>query len=256
MRVAGGPRAVGPLEVRVARGGHRRLDRTRRQRRAAQIRVQDHARRVQHAPQRRPRTRGRPVARASGEVDLIHRTREQLGTPLGQHRPRGSERDRPRCVDRGGQHIDRWQVTQAHKPQRNLPPWPSRTRTRRRICPLRQSSAPMIRAGSRTRASRSRRCTRARAFLPENLDLGYPGEYPFTRGVQASMYRGDRGRCASTPVTRRAEESNARYRYLLEHGQTGLSVAFDLPTQMGLRRATIAMAEGEVGKVPVFRSAR
>ena len=64
-------------------------------------------------------------------------------------------------------------------------------------------------------------------------DLGFPGEYPFTRGVQPTMYRGRFWTMRQYAGFGTAEESNERYKYLLEHGQTGLSVAFDLPTQMG-----------------------
>ncbi|HEX8967645.1 MAG TPA: methylmalonyl-CoA mutase family protein [Chloroflexota bacterium] len=84
----------------------------------------------------------------------------------------------------------------------------------------------------------------------ERQRLGYPGEYPFTRGVQASMYRGRLWTMRQYAGYASAEESNARYRYLLERGQTGLSVAFDLPTQMGYDPDHL-MAEGEVGKVGV-----
>src|SRR5581483_10933644 len=80
--------------------------------------------------------------------------------------------------------------------------------------------------------------------------LGYPGEPPYTRGVQANMYRGRLWTMRQYAGYATAEESNARYRYLLERGQTGLSVAFDLPTQMGYD-SDHAMAEGEVGKVGV-----
>src|SRR5262245_61704722 len=72
------------------------------------------------------------------------------------------------------------------------------------------------------------------ADLPEELDLGEPGSFPYTRGVHPEMYR-------KRPWTMRqyagyasAQESNERYRYLLAHGGTGLSMAFDLPTQLGL----------------------
>jgi len=81
-------------------------------------------------------------------------------------------------------------------------------------------------------------------------DVGYPGAYPFTRGVQATMYRGRLWTMRQYAGFGTAEESNARYRYLLERGQTGLSVAFDLPTQMGYDPDD-AMAQGEVGKVGV-----
>ncbi|TME99052.1 MAG: methylmalonyl-CoA mutase, partial [Chloroflexi bacterium] len=84
----------------------------------------------------------------------------------------------------------------------------------------------------------------------ERERLGYPGEYPFTRGVQPTMYRGRLWTMRQYAGYATAEESNARYRYLLERGQTGLSVAFDLPTQMGYD-ADHPMAEGEVGKVGV-----
>jgi methylmalonyl-CoA mutase N-terminal domain/subunit len=80
--------------------------------------------------------------------------------------------------------------------------------------------------------------------------LGYPGEYPFTRGIQPTMYRGRLWTMRQYAGYASAEESNARYRYLLERGQTGLSVAFDLPTQMGYD-SDHRMAEGEVGKVGV-----
>jgi methylmalonyl-CoA mutase N-terminal domain/subunit len=80
--------------------------------------------------------------------------------------------------------------------------------------------------------------------------LGFPGEPPFTRGVQPNMYRGRLWTMRQYAGYASAEESNARYRYLLERGQTGLSVAFDLPTQMGYD-SDHPMAEGEVGKVGV-----
>ncbi len=80
--------------------------------------------------------------------------------------------------------------------------------------------------------------------------LGFPGEYPYTRGVQPSMYRGRLWTMRQYAGYATAEESNARYRYLLAQGQTGLSVAFDLPTQIGYD-ADHPMAAGEVGKVGV-----
>ena len=70
------------------------------------------------------------------------------------------------------------------------------------------------------------------AYLKE---LGFPGEYPFTRGVQPTMYRGRFWTMRQYAGYATAQESNARYRYLLDQGQTGLSVAFDLPTQIGYR---------------------
>ena len=73
---------------------------------------------------------------------------------------------------------------------------------------------------------------RSAGFDP-NADLGFPGEPPFTRGVQPNMYRGRLWTMRQYAGFGTADESNARYRYLLSQGQTGLSVAFDLPTQMG-----------------------
>ncbi|MCB9456605.1 MAG: methylmalonyl-CoA mutase family protein [Anaerolineaceae bacterium] len=81
-------------------------------------------------------------------------------------------------------------------------------------------------------------------------ESGFPGEYPYTRGVQPTMYRGRFWTMRQYAGYATAEESNARYRYLLEQGQTGLSVAFDLPTQIGYD-ADDPLAEGEVGKVGV-----
>ncbi len=93
-----------------------------------------------------------------------------------------------------------------------------------------------------------------RVALPGEDDymekLGFPGEYPFTRGVQPTMYRGRFWTMRQYAGFASAEESNQRYRYLLEQGQTGLSVAFDLPTQIGYD-ADDPMSLGEVGKVGV-----
>ena len=80
--------------------------------------------------------------------------------------------------------------------------------------------------------------------------LGFPGESPFTRGVQPTMYRGRFWTMRQYAGFSDAEESNRRYKYLLSQGQTGLSVAFDLPTQIGFDPDD-PMAEGEVGKVGV-----
>ena len=94
-------------------------------------------------------------------------------------------------------------------------------------------------------------------YTPEDLDgwdyltqLGFPGEYPFTRGVQPTMYRGRLWTMRQYAGFGDAEESNQRYRYLLSQGQTGLSVAFDLPPQIGYD-SDHPMAQGEVGKVGV-----
>lgn len=86
--------------------------------------------------------------------------------------------------------------------------------------------------------------------LDYEKDLGFPGEYPYTRGVQPTMYRGRLWTMRQYAGFATAEESNKRYKYLLEQGQTGLSVAFDLPTQIGYD-SDHALSEGEVGKVGV-----
>ena len=80
--------------------------------------------------------------------------------------------------------------------------------------------------------------------------LGYPGQYPFTRGIQPTMYRGRLWTMRQYAGMGDAEESNKRYKYLLAHGTMGLSVAFDLPTQIGYD-SDDPMALGEVGKVGV-----
>ncbi|MFH2101837.1 MAG: methylmalonyl-CoA mutase family protein [Chloroflexota bacterium] len=95
-----------------------------------------------------------------------------------------------------------------------------------------------------------------RLALPGDLDeeyvgkLGFPGEHPFTRGTQPTMYRGRLWTMRQYAGYASAQESNQRYRYLLGQGQTGLSVAFDLPTQIGYD-ADDPLALGEVGKVGV-----
>jgi methylmalonyl-CoA mutase N-terminal domain/subunit len=81
-------------------------------------------------------------------------------------------------------------------------------------------------------------------------DLGYPGEYPFTRGVYPTMYRGRLWTMRQFAGFGTAEQTNARYKYLLEHGQGGLSVAFDMPTLMG-RDSDDPRSEGEVGRCGV-----
>ncbi|MFH2042792.1 MAG: methylmalonyl-CoA mutase family protein, partial [Acidobacteriota bacterium] len=94
-------------------------------------------------------------------------------------------------------------------------------------------------------------------YTPEDLNafssdvqLGKPGFYPFTRGVYPTMYRGRLWTMRQYAGFGTAEESNRRYRYLLSKGQTGLSVAFDLPTQIGLD-SDHPLSCGEVGKVGV-----
>ena len=96
-----------------------------------------------------------------------------------------------------------------------------------------------------------------RAYTPLDLDdkehlanIGFPGEYPYTRGVQPTMYRGRYWTMRQYAGFASAAESNKRYKYLLDQGQTGLSVAFDLPTQIGYD-SDDEMAIGEVGKVGV-----
>ncbi|MGC8653853.1 MAG: acyl-CoA mutase large subunit family protein [Candidatus Kryptoniota bacterium] len=93
-----------------------------------------------------------------------------------------------------------------------------------------------------------------RLYLPEEMDyiseLGFPGEYPFTRGVYPTMYRGKFWTMRQYAGFGSAEESNKRYQFLLSQGITGLSVAFDLPTQMGYD-SDHPMSEGEVGRVGV-----
>jgi len=85
--------------------------------------------------------------------------------------------------------------------------------------------------------------------------LGFPGEFPFTRGIQPTMYRGRFWTMRQYAGFGSAEETNARFRYLLEQGQTGLSTAFDLPTQIGYD-ADDVVSRGEVGKVGVSISSR
>ncbi len=95
-----------------------------------------------------------------------------------------------------------------------------------------------------------------RLYLPDTITpayeekIGFPGEFPYTRGVQPTMYRGRLWTMRQYAGYASADESNARYRFLLAQGQSGLSVAFDLPTQIGYD-ADDPMALGEVGKVGV-----
>ncbi len=81
-------------------------------------------------------------------------------------------------------------------------------------------------------------------------DIGFPGDHPYTRGIQPTMYRGRLWTMRQYAGFGTADESNKRYKFLLDHGTTGLSVAFDLPTQIGYD-SDDPMAEGEVGKVGV-----
>src|SRR5260370_14154033 len=90
----------------------------------------------------------------------------------------------------------------------------------------------------------------ALAASPPEESIGYPGEFPFTRGIYPTMYRGRFWTMHQYAGFGSALESNQRYRYLLSKGQAGLSVAFDLPTQIGMD-SDYALALGEVGKVGV-----
>src|SRR5687768_14224821 len=89
-------------------------------------------------------------------------------------------------------------------------------------------------------------------YIPSDVEVNpeEPGEYPFTRGVQADMYRGKLWTMRQYAGFSTAEESNKRYHYLLKQGVSGLSVAFDLPTQIGYD-SDHPMSDGEVGKVGV-----
>lgn len=95
-----------------------------------------------------------------------------------------------------------------------------------------------------------------RLLFPENIEesyvdnIGFPGRYPFTRGVQPTMYRGRLWTMRQYAGFSTAKETNSRFRYLLDHGTTGLSIAFDLPTQIGYD-SDDPMSIGEVGKVGV-----
>src|SRR5262249_29657780 len=89
--------------------------------------------------------------------------------------------------------------------------------------------------------------TPERVEIDYDRDLGYPGAYPFTRGVYPSMYRGRLWTMRQFAGFGTAEETNERFRYLLDHGQTGLSTAFDMPTLMGYD-SDHARSLGEVGR--------
>ncbi len=112
--------------------------------------------------------------------------------------------------------------------------------------------APERRAGFETTSGIREEPVYVAADVKAGLEerLGLPGEYPFTRGVQPTMFRGRFWTMRQYAGFGTAEESNRRYHYLLRSGQTGLSVAFDLPTQMG-RDSDHPRAKGEVGKVGV-----
>ncbi|CAN5288297.1 methylmalonyl-CoA mutase family protein [soil metagenome] len=120
------------------------------------------------------------------------------------------------------------------------------------LAPLEAKNAPRKRIGTLAGATDA-----APLYGPDDIvdldptrDLGFPGKPPFTRGVQANMYRGRHWTMRQYAGFGTAKESNERYRYLLQQGQTGLSVAFDLPTQMG-RDSDDPRSLGEVGRVGV-----
>ena len=89
------------------------------------------------------------------------------------------------------------------------------------------------RSARRSPASRSRRSTALRTSATHDANIGNPGEYPFTRGVYPTMYRGRLWTMRQFAGFGTAEETNERFRYLLDHGQTGLCTAFDMPSLMG-----------------------
>ena len=109
----------------------------------------------------------------------------------------------------------------------------------------------------RSRFSTSSGIEKRRLYKPDDTldqdylkEVGFPGQYPFTRGIQPTMYRGKLWTMRQYSGFGTAEESNLRFKYLLDQGQTGLSVAFDLPTQMGYD-SDAPISEGAVGKVGV-----
>jgi methylmalonyl-CoA mutase N-terminal domain/subunit len=145
--------------------------------------------------------------------------------------PAGGRPDDP-ADGRGGNAVDRW-----------------RTTTRARAI----AASPERRAAFATTSGIPIRDLYAPddlAALDPERDLGLPGEFPFTRGVQPTMYRSRLWTMRQYAGFATASETNERFRYLLAQGQTGLSVAFDLPTQMGYD-SDAAEAEGEVGRVGV-----
>ena len=126
---------------------------------------------------------------------------------------------------------EEWEATTLHQALNRFPERQSEFRT--------QSSIPVERV-----------CTPGDPPTDYVRDLGFPGQYPFTRGAQPTMYRGRFWTMRQYAGFGSAAETNARYKYLLEQGQTGLSVAFDLPTQVGYD-SDDPLAAGEVGKVGV-----
>ena len=134
------------------------------------------------------------------------------------------------------EHLERWEAGTLAKSTARMPEQPERTVT--------ASGRPVD-----TLYGPWHGCDEAagQAYLDK---VGFPGEHPFTRGVQPSMYRSRFWTMRQYAGFATAEETNARYRFLLDHGQTGLSVAFDLPTQIGYD-SDHPLAAGEIGKVGV-----
>lgn len=132
--------------------------------------------------------------------------------------------------------LERWKAETLAKATANMPEHPERTVT--------VSGQPVEPVYLPERAEDGAACE---AYLSQ---LGFPGEYPFTRGVQPTMYRSRFWTMRQYAGFATAEETNQRYRFLLANGQTGLSVAFDLPTQIGYD-SDHPLAAGEVGKVGV-----
>ncbi|HET7520551.1 MAG TPA: methylmalonyl-CoA mutase family protein, partial [Candidatus Limnocylindria bacterium] len=117
------------------------------------------------------------------------------------------------------------------------------------MSPAEQRPAPSRRSTSGVEIKPVYRPADLEGFDPER-SLGEPGEFPFTRGIHATGYAGRLWTMRQYAGFGSAEETNRRFRYLLERGQSGLSVAFDLPTQMGYD-SDAPMAAGEVGRVGV-----
>ena len=128
-----------------------------------------------------------------------------------------------------------------------LPAWLPKRLTAR----SRPSSAPTTSASSPTRGSRSSASTSADDVAPGlEQRLGEPGSPPFTRGIHEGMYRDRLWTMRQYAGFATPEDTNERYRYLIEHGSTGLSMAFDLPTQLG-RDSDDPLCQGEVGRTGV-----
>ena len=132
------------------------------------------------------------------------------------------------------------------------PRWPAPTPTKRPRDRSRRSSAPTTSASSPTRGSRSSRSTMPTMTSPRacRSASASPGSYPYTRGIHSGMYRDRLWTMRQYAGYATAEETNKRYRYLIEHGSTGLSMAFDLPTQLG-RDSDDPLCRGEVGRTGV-----